>query len=158
VPVAIDMTDLMKNVLDIHGNMFKSKHIQVELKSKTSFQVWGDQNSIETIFRNLINNALKFTPPGGKVYVNIESDDPWCVIKIEDTGSGMSKNDVTLFNQSNTPSRKYGTSGESGLGLGLKLVLDFIQINKGDVSVDSVEKGGTIFTVKLPVVNNGKVV
>ena len=111
--------------------------------------VFIDKEKLKDILNNLIRNAYKFTE-NGKIIVSLKKMDNWMVIKVEDTGIGMSqkvlKNIFQRFQQGdNSTTRKY-----EGTGLGLAIVKDSVEIMHGTIFVESIENKGTIFTIKLP--------
>lgn len=109
-----------------------------------------DKQATSTIFRNLLNNAIKFTPNGGSITISSKKEDQMAVISVRDSGVGIPKEKLEeLFNFEQTMSTK-GTSGEVGLGLGLQLVFEFITLNEGKIEVESEPTKGTTFIVRLP--------
>jgi len=107
-----------------------------------------------TIFRNLISNALKFTPEAGRIIVFCEGEEDHALITIRDTGVGMTQEKVDVLFQFDSKKSSFGRAGEMGLGLGLQLVREFIEVNEGSILVESVEGNGTAFIVKLPLVKD----
>src|SRR5690606_1865376 len=106
-----------------------------------------------SVIQNLVSNALKFTPTDGtgRVIISANQSEAGVHISVRDTGLGMSQAQIDqLFQQSVTASIK-GTAGEKGTGLGLVLCKRFIDLNHGEIFVDSREGEGTIFNVILPV-------
>lgn len=108
-----------------------------------------DANHLQLILRNLISNALKFTPRGGKITLRAQAHQNQILIEIQDTGIGMSPDQVAQLFQPNLASRP-GTEQESGSGLGLYLVQSYVAVNHGQLKVSSTEKVGTLFTLSLP--------
>jgi signal transduction histidine kinase len=116
--------------------------------------VWveGDRARIEQIASNLLDNALKFTPPGKSVTVDLRREDGGAVLRVADQGRGLAAEDCSrifdLFTQGDTPDRTGG-----GLGIGLALVKRLAERHGGTVSATSDGPGhGAIFTVRLPAV------
>ena len=103
-----------------------------------------------TILRNLVNNALKFTPEGGQVTISAERDKQMVKIRVSDTGVGIPKEKMDSLFRLQDKKSTYGTSGEKGLGLGLQLVHEFIEMNGGSIEVESETGKGTTFVVSLP--------
>ncbi|MDN5526206.1 sensor histidine kinase KdpD, partial [Acinetobacter sp.] len=119
-------------------------------------KVYADINMITSIIQNLVSNALKFTPTDGtgRVIIHASESEAGVHISVRDTGLGMSQTQMDqLFQQSVTASIK-GTAGEKGTGLGLVLCKRFIDLNHGQISVDSREGEGTTFNVTLPAATN----
>ncbi|MAO64795.1 MAG: hypothetical protein CL666_07320 [Balneola sp.] len=108
-----------------------------------------DQNKIEIAVNNLVSNALKFTPTGGNVVVEVASEQPQIYINVTDSGIGIpEKMQPDLF-KNNDYSRE-GTSGELGTGLGLDIVQLYVELHGGNVSVESELDKGTTFYLKIP--------
>ncbi len=115
-----------------------------------SLYVMADPPMLDSILRNLINNALKFTPVGGQVTVSADARSEAVTISIADTGVGMTKEQVDRLFRIDTSTTTRGTNNEQGTGLGLILVHDFVSRQGGHILVDSQEGVGTTFRVELP--------
>ena len=127
-----------------------SKSIDLRLTIEKDFNLYVDKNTTNAILRNLVNNAIKFTPNGGLVQIHAFDDGEMGIIRFQDSGVGIPAEKLNnLFQLSDHLSTK-GTSGETGLGLGLQLVNDFVQLNKGEILVTSEVDKGTTFTIQLP--------
>ncbi|NJL12719.1 MAG: HAMP domain-containing histidine kinase [Microscillaceae bacterium] len=128
---------LLKNIL-IHN--------QIDPKDK----VFADPDHLKLIFRNLLGNALKFTPPGGQVWLKAKSEAGLCVVEVKDTGLGIAPETITrVFKTDLLPSLR-GTAGEKGTGLGLALCQEFVRKNGGNIWVESEVSQGTTFYFTLP--------
>ncbi|MEQ8629002.1 ATP-binding protein [Ekhidna sp.] len=152
VPEKLDLDTLVEDVIGMFQDNAKSKNIELKFDSDQTQQLLVDKNTTSTILRNLVNNAIKFTNKGGHVKIEAtpDNDNKHCVIKVSDNGVGIPKEKLErLFNLDDSISTK-GTSGERGLGLGLQLVKEFVQLNKGEIEVESSPDKGTTFTIKLP--------
>jgi signal transduction histidine kinase len=108
----------------------------------------GDRPRLEQVAANLIDNAVKFTPPGGRVDVALSRQDGTARLDVRDTGPGIPPQELPriwdrLF-------RGDGSRGERGLGLGLSLVRAIVEAHGGTVTVDSEPGRGSRFTVSLP--------
>lgn len=146
---------LLKEVVDdtvaISKDMAYSKGIKIEASIQDGLELYADRNSTATILRNLLNNSIKFTNDQGLVTINAEKVGEECVIKVTDNGIGIPKDKLDrLFSLNEKVSTK-GTIGEKGIGLGLQLVYEFIQLNKGKIEVESEVDKGTTFSVTLPI-------
>lgn len=152
MPEALSIRFLLDDMTDMFQEMSASKNIKLDYDLKGDFQLYVDRNTASTILRNLINNALKFTPNGGHVQITAEAspDDKVGIIKVIDNGVGMSEEKLEHLFKLNEKVSTTGTSGEKGLGLGLQLVYDFVKLNKGKVEVESEPNKGTKFTILLP--------
>jgi two-component system, sensor histidine kinase and response regulator len=127
-----------------------NKTISVEMDVPASIQVFADKNMTNTVLRNLLLNAIKFTRKGGFIMINARIVDDKVEINVTDNGVGIRPEKLEkLFSiDVNTASR--GTDGEEGTGLGLILCKEFIEKNDGEIRVVSKESEGTTFTFTLP--------
>jgi signal transduction histidine kinase len=113
--------------------------------------VFADKAMMYTVFRNLIINAIKFSFPGGKIWITAEVLDNVCIIKVSDEGIGIQPEiQEKLFNANEVVSAP-GTTGESGSGLGLVICREFLERNQGSIQVESEPGNGSTFVVRLPV-------
>jgi len=116
-------------------------------------QVTADRDMVQTVFRNLINNAIKFCEAGNQIAISahIKKDAPEHVhITVTDDGVGMDADKVDAFLQSRKLSTTLGTGGETGYGLGLRLCLNLVRRHGGDLWVESNPGSGCKFHFTLP--------
>jgi two-component system sensor histidine kinase/response regulator len=107
-------------------------------------------NTLKAILRNLVSNAIKYTPEGGVIQVDYNELKGYSQIKVTDNGVGIPVESISrLFDEKHNIST-YGTNKESGSGLGLILCQSFINSNNGRLLVESVEGKGSSFTIELP--------
>jgi signal transduction histidine kinase/ActR/RegA family two-component response regulator len=134
----------------------KQIEIQVATPAEPLF-VHGDLVRLEQIVWNLLTNAVKFTPAGGKVFVHVTQADNEIVLAVKDTGQGIEKSFLPkvfeMFRQGDArPSREH-----AGLGIGLALVQQLVQLHEGSVAANSAGPGkGTTITLRLPAKTQGK--
>ncbi|MDW3208312.1 MAG: ATP-binding protein [Reichenbachiella sp.] len=151
-PETIKLHELCNSNLSIMENLATAKQITLTEKVKEKVTITADKNSISTIIRNLLSNAIKFTPEGGTVDLQLSYDLNMAVLIVKDSGIGIPKEKMQhLFDFKGERSR-WGTGGEKGVGLGLTLIHEFVELNKGKIEVDSEEGKGTTFKVYLPLV------
>ncbi len=146
-------TDLHQ-LIDKNTQLFEAnagkKDIILENNVNKPVNAWCDRNMIDTVIRNLISNALKYTPVGGKITLEANSDDTHATIRIIDTGVGMDQDtQKSLFQMENMKSQP-GTKNEKGTGLGLLICKELIEKNSGDISVESTPGEGSVFSIHLP--------
>ena len=129
----------------------KNKEIKISYDIPTGLEVFADDNILQTIIRNLVSNAIKFTPKGGQIIISAKSvSDNFVEIALKDTGIGLDKLMVdNLFRLDINTSRK-GTEGEPSTGLGLIICKDFIEKHKGKLWVESEKGKGSTFYFTLP--------
>jgi signal transduction histidine kinase len=115
--------------------------------------VYADFDMTDTVIRNLISNAIKFTPNGGEIEIvldNIDKTNNSCTIAIMDNGIGINKDAQLKVFEIDATVSTLGTNNENGTGLGLKLCKEFLTINKGTIWIESNENKGTSVFVSLP--------
>ena len=117
-------------------------------------EAFFDEISIMSVFRNIINNAIKFTPPGGKIKIEAEEKEDYARISIVDSGVGMDDSIVKRIFTHNEHYTTRGTNKEPGSGLGTFIIKDFVELNKGILEVKSEPGSGTSITVSLRLTDN----
>jgi signal transduction histidine kinase len=148
-PISFDLEMMFKDLLEEFKYLAQSKEINITLTVSTSYQIHTDKVILSAVFRNLISNALKFTPPQGHIAIEANSNNNRSVITVKDTGIGIPiALQKDLFILKNDKSRT-GTAGEHGSGLGLMLCKQLLEWCKGSIEVSSEEGNGTTFIVKF---------
>jgi len=128
----------------------EQKGIKVVKEIPDDLTLSFDQQTMSTVFINLVNNAIKFTPTDGLINIYTKQDEKHTNIYVEDTGLGMDTETLnSLFLVSNSKIRK-GTNNEKGTGLGLLICKDFVQKNGGELNVESEVGKGTTFKITIP--------
>ena len=149
-PVNVDLFEIIDEINHMLLASFKKKDITFSNEIPEGTLVFGDKNMISTIVSNLVNNATKFTPDGGSIKVFHEATDQDITIHISDTGIGMEQKVIDkLFNLDQFYSTT-GTDGESGTGLGLIVIHEFVKKHNGTISVKSKPGKGSTFSITLP--------
>ena len=112
--------------------------------------MFADPMMIETILRNLINNAIKFTPENGLIQISATQTGDVVEICIRDNGIGISESECNNLFRIDSKVKRKGTSNEDGSGLGLILCKEFIELNKGRIWAESKIGKGSIFYFTIP--------
>ncbi len=148
--VAIEIGTVLRECVDEHQDVAKSKNLRLEADAPAEV-VWGlaDLESLRTIADNLLDNAINYTPAGGRISVRWRREGDWIEFDVEDTGVGIVKeNQARIFERffriDRARSREVG-----GTGLGLSIVKHLCQVFGGQVKVSSQFGKGSTFTVKL---------
>ncbi|HPP38963.1 MAG TPA: PAS domain-containing sensor histidine kinase [Candidatus Kapabacteria bacterium] len=148
-PEPLNIRLVLKNVADLLINSYKLKEVALNLEIENDAYVFADLQMLNTIFRNLISNALKFSFRGEKVEVRLSEFENKYIVSIKDYGIGMDDElKSKLFNPAEKVSRT-GTEEESSTGLGLLLCKEFIDYHKGRIWVESQPNLGSTFFVEL---------
>lgn len=109
-----------------------------------------DDTKFMQVVNNLISNAIKFTPDGGKITLALEEQDESLLVRVEDTGVGIpQKYHATLFDKF-TNARRPGIKGEPSVGLGMSIIKTIVEWHQGKIWFESEENKGTRFFVQIP--------
>lgn len=151
VPEQNDIKATILTCINVERPVADAKGIQFDTRDVNSLLAEYDDNMISCVIRNLLHNAIKFTPRGGKITVSSTIEEFYLQICVKDSGIGVSEQKIksietTLLNESTV-----GTENEKGRGLGLKLVYEFIKLHHGSISIKSEPNKGSIFVVRLPI-------
>ncbi len=150
-PEDIELAELTRYSTDLFAAQASNK--QVDLKTSVARGMWvsADYNMVNTVLRNLLSNALKFTPSGGTVNISAHPhDETFIEIAVSDTGVGIRSEDIPKLFRIDVQYTKIGTDGEKGTGLGLNLCQEFVEKNGGAIWVESEIGQGTTFKFTLP--------
>jgi signal transduction histidine kinase len=141
------VTDCTKLLFDVS----RKKDINITVDVDNDQKVFADFNMFQSVIRNLVSNAIKFTPKGGRVIISADlTENKTLVISVKDTGIGMNGEMVdNLFCLSVNNSRP-GTEGENSTGLGLLLCKEFVERHGGEIWVESEEGNGSRFSFTIP--------
>lgn len=127
----------------------QEKNIQIEINSNEDHWVAADKNMIDLVLRNLINNAIKFSRPGENVRLSSSLEGKFIKICVQDTGTGISPENLEKIKEGISFTTR-GQNNESGTGLGLVLVRDYVEKNHGKLSIHSELGKGSKFCLELP--------
>jgi signal transduction histidine kinase len=116
----------------------------------TDDTVWADKPMLQTIIRNIVSNAIKFTNEGGLIVISSSQTADNTEITIEDNGVGMTQETIKKILGTIELNSTKGTSGETGTGMGLIISKEFIQRHKGTLNIESTLGKGSSFIITLP--------
>ena len=149
-PGNIQLRVIIQNNLTLLKHNFQKKEIITDCKIDPELFISADKNMLDTIIRNLLDNAVKFSYPKGKIQITTELTNSVVQVNIRDFGMGIDHENINkLFNNSEIFS-SMGTDNEQGSGLGLNLCRTFIEKHNGKIWVKSKKGEGTIFSFTLP--------
>ena len=148
-PEQFDLYELIQTNLSIFKLKAADKSIHLYSDIKPNTMAYGDVNMVNTIIRNLISNALKFTEPEGEIKIYATLEDDFVMLKVKDTGIGISNENQDKLFRLDCNYTTYGTNDEAGSGLGLILCKEFVEKNGGNIWVESEENKGSEFIITL---------
>ena len=150
-PSIVNFFTLADECVNLIKEAALSKEIEIELNVPIDLELNADKNMLQTVIRNFVSNAIKFTPKKGKVNISAKLKDGEAIeISIEDTGIGMNQQMIDNLFRIDVRTTRKGTEGELSTGLGLLLCKEFIEKHNGKIWVESTEGVGTIFNFSLP--------
>jgi signal transduction histidine kinase len=150
-PKTFSLFKIVSDTIDVLGLQAKSKRIELRNEVAENLSVFADEDTISTVIRNLVSNAIKYSEPNGVVTLSAYLQYNRIVVKVSDIGIGIpSEKFSKLFNFEGSFSTR-GSNQEAGTGLGLLVCKEFVEMNGGDISVESVVGEGTTFSFSLPV-------
>ncbi|RYF98691.1 MAG: hypothetical protein EOO02_18410, partial [Chitinophagaceae bacterium] len=149
-PASFNLRELISKNERVLNPQLDNKHIHLETHVDHAHFVFADYNMLDTVVRNILGNAIKFTDYNGRIEVNAARNGSNIVLRITDTGIGMSAEHLeNLFALENTGVTT-GTAGEKGIGLGLVIAQQLISLNNGAIWVESTPEQGSSFYIQLP--------
>jgi signal transduction histidine kinase len=143
---AHDLAD--ENIKDLHNNIVQKKLV-VENSISPPTRLYADIAMVKIVLRNLMSNAIKFTPQGGLISIGSYRKNNKLIIYVQDTGVGIKNTDKEKIFSFTTHST-IGTDNEKGTGIGLRICRDFMEMNQGEIWVESKENEGTKFFISFP--------
>jgi len=144
----VDLNEVLKGTFSIHQTIAAEKGIRLIDQLKSPVFINADVDMLQLIVRNLINNAIKFTVPGGEITVSNDLVGDSCRIIIKDNGAGIPvEKQESLFSLKVSPT--YGTKNEKGVGLGLVLCKEFTELQNGKIMFESMQGVGTTFYISF---------
>jgi signal transduction histidine kinase len=146
----VKLESLIRSNVNLVNDTARSKRISVHFRTDEELYLFADENMVDFVLRNLLNNAVKFTPSDGEIFIDAIHNENEAIIKISDTGIGMDEDTLeNLFNLVTRKSRN-GTYGETGTGLGLILCKEFVTKHEGKIWAENRKPNGTTFSFTLP--------
>lgn len=150
-PRTFSAADIILRNIRLFASQAQRKHIQVRHQIPSGMVIYADIKMIDTVIRNLLSNALKFTDSGGFIEIVAQAHEHDVELVITDTGVGMSQDILNNLFRIDQKTLRQGTAGERGTGLGLILCKEFVEKNGGTLRVESVVAQGTTFRLTLPI-------
>ncbi len=147
VPTTVNLKDVATLEVDHLKHVSNKKNINVSVNIVPSITLFVDRIQLSITIRNLINNAIKFTSAGGSVAVSAEDTTLHTILKISDTGVGMTQEQKDKLFDFNKINSTYGTQNEKGVGLGMQIVCGFVKENNAKLHIETELGKGTTFAI-----------
>lgn len=153
-PKKFDIQIPINDIISIYTEGARAKEITLNSNIKEGTFIYADENTFATIIRNLVSNAIKFTPKNGSITIDAKATDDYMTeISVSDTGLGIPEEQIGKLFKIEQNFSTYGTNNEKGTGLGLILCKELVKKNNGEINVLSKKGKGTTFHIQLPSVN-----
>ncbi|MCT4638526.1 MAG: cache domain-containing protein [Bacteroidales bacterium] len=152
-PKIIPIKEPISNAISLLGNIISNKNLTINDNTHDDDPVFADTNMLSTVMINLISNAVKYTPSGKSISINLENNSSKSYISIADEGVGIEKRNIAKIFKLEESFSTPGTDGEIGTGLGLIICHEFIKKHDGRIDIDSSIDIGTTVTIELPLNN-----
>jgi signal transduction histidine kinase len=149
-PVNILLPNLIQANLHMLNQQAAQKQIALTSTMPEGLTIYADYRMIETVLRNLLTNALKFTNSGGSIEVSVCQRETQVEITVSDTGIGIPPDSLSKLFRIDSKYQRPGTASEEGSGLGLVLCKELVEKNNGTIRVESAVNQGSRFIVSLP--------
>lgn len=146
----IKIDEIITDCVDLLQNQAAAKEIKINVNCENNIGIFADSFSINTVIRNIVSNAVKFTNQSGTVSISAIIKDSMAKIDVTDNGVGMKEEDAAKLFRIDASLSSKGTAGETGTGLGLILCKDLVEQNHGSICVKSKPGSGSTFTILLP--------
>jgi signal transduction histidine kinase len=149
-PAPFNVKELVGEVHALYAHMALQKEIEFESDAPDQLEAYADRALVNIVVRNLISNAIKFTPRSGKVGLRVTRQGNMVQFEVSDSGMGMEREVLESLKKFGELDSSLGTDQEIGTGLGLQLATDLVEKNGGVMHVDSTPGAGSVFTFTIP--------
>jgi signal transduction histidine kinase len=143
-----DLSIIVEETIVLFREISFQKQINMHNEMGENIPTYADEQQIKMVLRNLLNNAIKFTPNDGNIAISANIREHVVNIKIRDSGIGIKEEDLAMI--FSNPKLNRGTAGEKGTGFGLFLCKELIEKNGGSIDIKSEFKKGTTIDIVLP--------
>ena len=148
-----DVFKMIEDTYELVYPQIVQKKLNVTLPKNVFAVVYADENMVKTAFRNILSNAVKFTPENGQIIIDLKTEVNNVIITITDTGCGMKQEEIPLLFRIDKDNRLIGDGYNKGTGLGLILTKELMKRNNGDIHVESEYGKGSTFMLVVPKAN-----
>jgi two-component system, sensor histidine kinase and response regulator len=150
VPELFELRPMVNSVAGLLKLGSENKKIIIQNNINEGIMVFADMNMLQSVIRNLLSNALKFTHENGTIELKAKNENDEVTVSVIDSGVGISQDRLKNIFDQDRPEQTFGTNKESGSGLGLILCKDFVEKNGGKIWVESIEGISSTFSFTLP--------
>jgi signal transduction histidine kinase len=148
----VNVSVLVEDTVDLYRHVADEKRIEVATKAAPELWLIADRSRLRQVLANLLDNAIKYTPPGGRVEVAAGREEQAILVSVKDTGMGLTPEEIPRIWDRLYRGDK--SRSERGLGLGLSVVRAIVRAHGGQAQVSSVIGGGSTFAISLPVIRS----
>ncbi|NJB81888.1 PAS domain-containing sensor histidine kinase [Wenyingzhuangia aestuarii] len=149
----LDLKELINNTVALAKYAAQQKSISITVNIATKTPIYTDKTIIETIIRNLVSNAIKYTYKNGKIVISASKNQNEHIITVTDNGVGIKNENLNKLFKISESISTCGTQNERGTGLGLIICKEFVEKLNGKIQVTSESGNGSTFTITLPIRN-----
>ena len=152
-PVKFNLSSLVQENINLHRLLAEKKGIMLLSSDQDEVYAYGDRDMINSVIRNLVTNAVKFTDRDKKVEIQLKPGEKEIEVAIVDEGIGINSEQLEKLFRIDEKFKSTGTAGEKGTGLGLIICREFVEKNGGEISVQSAPGKGSVFSFTVPMAN-----
>jgi signal transduction histidine kinase len=146
---AINLPDVIREAEDAFRYLYEDKKVELQTDMEAEITLMADSKMLFQLFSNLLDNALKHTPPGGSVFIKATNEKDIVSIEVKDTGEGIQEEHLPhIFERF----YRIEENNDNGFGLGMAICKSIVEAHGGDISVESTQGKGTVFKIRLPLV------
>lgn len=146
----VDLTQIVEEVYGQAKVLADTRTLTLDLGPVEPVSIQGDHERLRRLLLNLVDNGMKYTPPGGQVTVSLQRDGQWACLRVSDTGIGLTREEQERAFHRFYRAAQARSEGEGGTGLGLCIARSIAEAHGGRIEVESAPGRGSTFTVLLP--------
>jgi signal transduction histidine kinase/AmiR/NasT family two-component response regulator len=156
-PEPVELAHVVQSAIDTVRSAAEAKSVAISSQIATGIWVNGDERRLQQVVWNLLTNAVKFTPEGGEVFVDLREETTTAAVEVRDTGQGIDPEFMPHIFERFRQADSSTTRPHMGLGLGLAIVRHLVELHGGTIGAESKGEGrGSTFRVRLPLLRNGQ--
>lgn len=155
-PENIDLNKALEETIQLFDFALHAKNLDLIYAPTSEHFIIADKNMIYTVVRNLINNAIKFTPKGERIHISLEENGNNIVLSVFNSNTNIHDGLLSRIRRFDGQYKTKGTDNEEGYGLGLMLCNEFVQVNGGKLRAEVIKGEGIVFSVILPMAERVK--